>query len=70
MLKQEGRGSSASGEQARTRRALVVTEFALSLVLMIAAGLLLRRFCGFVECAAGIRPAERDGGADVVADTE
>ncbi len=44
MLKQEGRGSTGSGEQARTRRVLVVTEFALSLVLMIAAGLLLRSF--------------------------
>ena len=42
MLKQEARGSTGSGEQARTRRVLVITEFALSLVLMIAAGLLLR----------------------------
>jgi predicted permease len=31
MLKQEGRGSTGSGEQARTRRVLVVTEFALSI---------------------------------------
>jgi hypothetical protein len=37
-LKAEGRGTTGSGEQARTRRVLVVTEFALSLVLMIAAG--------------------------------
>jgi hypothetical protein len=44
MLKQEARGSTGSGEQARTRRVLMVTEFALSLVLMIAAGLLLRSF--------------------------
>src|SRR5271170_1345331 len=49
MLKQEGRGSSASGEQARTRRALVITEFALSLVLMIAAGLLLRSFADLLQ---------------------
>ncbi|MGH9764199.1 MAG: ABC transporter permease [Blastocatellia bacterium] len=43
-LKAEGRGTTGSGEQARTRRVLVVSEFALSLVLMIAAGLLLRSF--------------------------
>src|SRR4029077_2629673 len=36
-LKQEGRGATGSAEQTRTRRALVITEFALSLVLMIAA---------------------------------
>ena len=43
-LKDAARGSTGSGEQARTRHLLVVTEFALSLVLMIAAGLLLRSF--------------------------
>ncbi len=56
MLKQEGRGSSASGEQARTRRALVVTEFALSLVLMIAAGLLLRSFADLLHAQLGYDP--------------
>jgi predicted permease len=56
MLKQEGRGSSASGEQARTRRALVVTEFALSLVLMIAAGLLLRSFADLLNAQLGYDP--------------
>jgi predicted permease len=56
MLKQEGRGSSASGEQARTRRALVVTEFALSLVLMIAAGLLLRSFADLLDAQLGYNP--------------
>ena len=44
MLKQEGRGLTGSGDQARTRRILVVIEFALSLVLMVAAGLLRRSF--------------------------
>src|SRR5579872_1291262 len=43
-LKEAARGSTGSGDQARMRRILVVTEFALSLVLMIAAGLLLRSF--------------------------
>jgi putative ABC transport system permease protein len=55
-LKREGRGSSASGEQARTRRALVVTEFALSLVLLTAAGLLLRSFADLLNAQLGYDP--------------
>ncbi len=55
-LKQEGRGSTGSGEQARTRRVLVVTEFALSLVLMIAAGLLLRSFWDLLNVRLGFNP--------------
>jgi predicted permease len=56
MLKQEGRGSTGSGEQARTRRILVVIEFALSLVLMVAAGLLLRSFRDLVNVHLGFTP--------------
>jgi putative ABC transport system permease protein len=56
MLKQEGRGSTGSGGQTRTRRALVVTEFALSLVLMIAAGLLLRSFWDLLNVRLGFNP--------------
>jgi len=56
MLKQVGRGSSGSGEQARTRRVLVVIEFALSLVLMAAAGLLLRSFRDLVNVQLGFTP--------------
>jgi predicted permease len=56
MLKREGRGSTGSGEQARMRRALVVTEFALSLVLMIAAGLLLRSFADLLNVRPGFDP--------------
>jgi putative ABC transport system permease protein len=55
-LKQSARGSSGSGEQARTRRVLVVTEFALSLVLMIAAGLLLRSFWDLLNVRPGFDP--------------
>ena len=55
-LKQEGRGSSGSGGQARARRALVVTEFALSLVLMIAAGLLLHSFADLLQVQLGYNP--------------
>src|ERR1700678_1805116 len=56
MLKQEARGSTCSGEQARTRRVLMVTEFALSLVLMIAAGFLCRGFGGLLRGEVGFNP--------------
>src|SRR4029077_2204630 len=55
-LKQEGRASTGSGERARTRRGLVITEFALSLVLMIAAGLLLRSFWDLLNVQLGFCP--------------
>jgi putative ABC transport system permease protein len=55
-LKQEGRGSTGSSEQARTRRVLVVTEFALSLVLMIVAGLMLRSFADLLSVRPGFDP--------------
>jgi predicted permease len=55
-LKQEGRGSTGSREQARTRRALVITEFAMSLVLMIAAGLLLHSFWDLLNAQLGFNP--------------
>jgi predicted permease len=55
-LKQETRGSIGCVERARTRRFLVVTEFALSLVLMIAAGLLLRSFWDLLNVRLGFNP--------------
>jgi len=55
-LKLEGRGLTGSGEQARTRRALVVAEFALSLVLMTAAGLLLHSFRELLSVRPGFDP--------------
>jgi len=55
-LKQGGRGSTGSGKQARTRRLLVVTEFALSLVLMIAATLLLRSSWDLLKVPLGFNP--------------
>ena len=55
-LKEAARGSTGSGEQARTRRLLVITEFALSLVLMIAAGLLLRSFWDLLNVRLGFSP--------------
>jgi predicted permease len=55
-LRMEGRGSKGSAEQTRTRRVLVVTEFALSLVLMVAAGLLLRSFWDLYRAPLGFNP--------------
>ena len=55
-LKEAARSSTVSMAQARTRRLLVITEFALSLVLMIAAGLLLRSFWDLVNVRLGFNP--------------
>jgi putative ABC transport system permease protein len=55
-LRAQGRGSKGSKEQTRTRRVLVVTEFALSLVLMVAAGLLLRSFWDLYKAPLGFNP--------------
>ncbi len=55
-LKGAARGSTGSGQQVRTRRLLVVTEFALSLVLMIAASLLLRSFWDLLNVRLGFNP--------------
>ena len=57
-LKREGRASTGSPEQARTRRALVITEFAMSLVLMIAAGLLLHSFWDLLNAHLGFNPKD------------
>src|SRR6266853_585023 len=56
MLKAQGRGSTGSGGQARTRRILVITEFALSLVVMTAANLLLRSFWDLLNVPLGFNP--------------
>ena len=53
VLKQEGRGASGSREQRRVRRLIVVAEFALSLVLMSAAGLLVRSFWTMLHAPLG-----------------
>ena len=56
MLRMEGRGSSGSRQQIQTRRLLVVTEFALSLVLMTAAGLLFHSFWELFKVPLGFNP--------------
>jgi putative ABC transport system permease protein len=55
-LRQEGRGSSGSMRRARARQVLVVSELALSLVLMVAAGLLLRSFWDLFKVQPGFNP--------------
>jgi len=55
-LRQEGRGSNGSRKRSRLRYALVIGELALSLVLMIAAGLLLRSFWDLFKVQLGFNP--------------
>lgn len=55
-LKEAARRSTGAGGQARTRRVLVIAEFALSLVLMIAATLLLRSFWDLLNVQLGFNP--------------
>jgi predicted permease len=56
-LRQEGRGSNGSRKRSRLRHALVIGELALSLVLMIAAGLLLRSFWDLFKVPLGFNPS-------------
>ncbi len=55
-LRQEGRGSSGSQQRSRARQILVISELALSLVLMIAASLLLRSFWDLFKVQPGFNP--------------
>jgi putative ABC transport system permease protein len=55
-LRQEGRGSSGSVGRSRARQILVISELALSLVLMVAAGLLLRSFWDLFKVQPGFNP--------------
>jgi predicted lysophospholipase L1 biosynthesis ABC-type transport system permease subunit len=59
-LKEATRGSTGSGEQARTRRLLVVTEFALSRA-DDCSRLAAAQFLGLGKSAAGVPSAERNG---------
>jgi predicted permease len=55
-LRQESRGSSGSVGRSRARQILVISELALSLVLMVAAGLLLRSFWDLFKIQPGFKP--------------
>jgi predicted permease len=56
-LRQEGRGSNGSRQRSRLRHVLVIGELALSLVLMVAAGLLLRSFWDLFNVQLGFNPS-------------
>jgi putative ABC transport system permease protein len=55
-LRQEGRGAGGSRQRSRARQLLVVGELALSLVLMVAAGLLLHSFWDLFQVHPGFNP--------------
>jgi putative ABC transport system permease protein len=55
-LRQEGRGAGGSRQRSRARQILVISELALSLVLMVAAGLLLRSFWDLFAVQPGFNP--------------
>ena len=55
-LRQEGRGSIGSLGRSRARQILVISELALSLVLMVGAGLLLRSFWDLFQVQPGFNP--------------
>ncbi|HEV2279847.1 MAG TPA: ABC transporter permease [Acidobacteriaceae bacterium] len=56
-LREEGRGVSGSRSRARLRSALVVGQIALSLLLLIGAGLLVRSFSRLLRTDPGFEPA-------------
>jgi predicted permease len=55
-LRQEGRGASGSRGRSRARQMLVISELAISLVLMVAASLLLRSFWDLYKAEPGFNP--------------
>jgi predicted permease len=56
-LKEGSQGAGSGGRSQRFRSLLVITELALSLVLMIGAGLLLRSFARLLEVTPGFDPS-------------
>jgi putative ABC transport system permease protein len=57
MLRQDSRGSKGSKERSRARQMLVIGELALSLVLMVAASLLLHSFWDLFNVRPGFNPS-------------
>jgi predicted permease len=59
LLKQGGRGSSTGEGHQLFKEALVVSEFALALVLLVSAGLMIRSFIGIMQRNPGFDPNNR-----------
>ncbi len=59
LLKQGGRGSSTGEGNQLFKEALVVSEFALALVLLVSAGLMIRSFIGIMQRDPGFDPNNR-----------
>jgi putative ABC transport system permease protein len=57
-LKETGRSATGGVERHRVRSALVVAEIALSFVLLIAAGLMVKTFAGLAAVDLGFRPGQ------------
>ena len=55
-LKDGGKGVPGTGARSRLRSTLVISELALSLVLLIGAGLLVRSFAAIIRADLGVRP--------------
>jgi len=56
VLGEESRGSSGGAGRSLMRSLLVVSEVAMSVILLVAAGLLLRTYSGLIRTNAGFRP--------------
>ena len=52
-IKEGGRGAGTGGRRARTRKVLVISEVAISLTLLVGAGLLLRSFANLEQVTGG-----------------
>ena len=55
-MKESGKGSGASNKHGWLRRGLVIAEVAISLVLLLGAGMLIRNFASLVSADLGVNP--------------
>ncbi len=69
-LREGGRGSGAGRRHTQVSRVLVISEVALSLILLAGAGLLLRSFWHVLEVRPGFNPRPCSHGADMDSGSE